>query len=40
MAEEIKSVIQRSRHTLLADTLGVLALITMLVVGLALPGLI
>jgi len=40
MAQEIKSVILRSRETLLADALGVAALIVMLFVGLALPGLI
>ncbi|MEL6839928.1 MAG: hypothetical protein AAFP85_11595 [Pseudomonadota bacterium] len=40
MAEEIKSVIIRSRDTLLMDALGVVALMVMLVVGLALPGLI
>jgi hypothetical protein len=40
MAQEIKSVFVRSRDTLLADALGVIALIVMLFVGLALPGLI
>mgnify|MGYP001804610975 CR=1 FL=1 len=40
MAEEIKSVIVRSRDTIIADALGVAALMVMLVVGLALPGLI
>lgn len=40
MAEEIKSVIARSRDTIVADALGVAALMVMLVVGLALPGLI
>jgi hypothetical protein len=40
MAEEIKSVIERSRNTIVADALGVAALMVMLVVGLALPGLI
>ena len=40
MAEEIKSVIQRSRDTLLADAVGVAALMVILIVGLALPGLI
>ena len=40
MAEEIKSVIARSRDTLLMDALGVVALMVLLVVGLALPGLI
>ncbi len=40
MAQEIKSVIDRSRDTILADALGVAALVVMLFVGLALPGLI
>ena len=40
MAEEIRSVIARSRDTLLADALGVIALMIMLFVGLALPGLL
>ncbi len=40
MAEEIKSVIARSRDTILMDALGVVALMVMLFVGLALPGLI
>jgi len=40
MAQEIKTVILRSRETLLADALGVVALVVMLIVGLALPGLI
>lgn len=40
MAEEIRSVIVRSRETLLADALGVVALMVMLIVGLALPALI
>lgn len=40
MAEEIKSVIERSRNTIVADALGVAALMVMLIVGLALPGLI
>ncbi len=40
MTQEIKSVITRSRDTLLADVLGVIALMVMLFVGLALPGLI
>ena len=40
MAQEIKTVILRSRETLLADALGVVALIVMLIVGLALPGLV
>lgn len=40
MTREIKSVILRSRDTLLSDALGVVALMVMLFVGLALPGLI
>ncbi|MFG5382009.1 MULTISPECIES: hypothetical protein [unclassified Yoonia] len=40
MAQEIKSIIVRSRETLLADALGVVALMIMLFVGLSLPGLI
>lgn len=40
MAEEIKSVFARSRATILADALGVAALMVLLIVGLALPGLI
>ncbi len=40
MAEDIKSVIARSRDTIFADALGVVALMVMLIVGLALPGLI
>ncbi|WP_375255188.1 hypothetical protein [Yoonia sp.] len=40
MAQEIKSVIARSRDTLLMDALGVVALAVMLIVGLSLPGLI
>ncbi|MFQ1700823.1 hypothetical protein ACJ5NV_09525 [Loktanella agnita] len=40
MAREIKSIIVRSRDTILMDALGVAALMVMLLVGLALPGLI
>ncbi|WP_267895710.1 hypothetical protein [Loktanella sp. Alg231-35] len=40
MAQEIRSVISRSRDTILADALGVAALMVMLIVGLSLPGLI
>ena len=40
MAEEIRSVIVRSRETRLADALGGVALMVMLIVGLALPALI
>ncbi|WP_333712892.1 hypothetical protein [Yoonia sp.] len=39
MAEEIKSVLTRSRETIVADALGVAALMVLLIVGLALPGL-
>ena len=40
MAEEIKTVLTRSRDTILADAVGVAALMVLLIVGLALPGLI
>ena len=40
MAHQIKSVIARSRDTLLMDALGVVALMVMLIVGLSLPGLV
>ena len=40
MAQEIKSVIVRSRDTILTDALGVVSLMIMLFVGLALPSLI
>ena len=40
MAEELKSVIVRSRDTLLSDALGVIALMVMLFVGLSLPAMI
>ena len=40
MAQEIKSIINRSRDTIISDALGVVALMVMLFVGLALPGLI
>jgi hypothetical protein len=39
VAKEIKSILIRSRQTLIADALGVLALMGLLFVGLALPGL-
>jgi hypothetical protein len=39
MAEEIKSVLTRSRETIVADAIGVVALMVLLIVGLALPGL-
>lgn len=37
MAQEIKEVIARSRDTLLADALGVVALMVILLTGLTLP---
>ena len=40
MAQELKSVIARSRDTLLGDVLGVVSLVVMLFVGLSLPGLV
>lgn len=40
MAQDIKAVIVRSRDTLLADALGMVALIVMLFVGLSLPAII
>ena len=40
MAKELKSVIERSRETLLADALGAAALMVLLLGGLVLPGLI
>ena len=40
MAEEIKSVLSRSRETILIDAAGVVALMVLLIVGLALPGLV
>ena len=40
MTEEIKSVISRSRDTIVADAVGVVSLVVILVAGLALPGLI
>ncbi len=39
MLIEIKSVIERSSDTLLADFAGAAALIVMLIIGLYLPGL-
>lgn len=38
MAREIGEAIGRARDTILADALGALALLVMLVAGLALPG--
>lgn len=40
MAQEIKSVIIRSRDTIMADALGVVALMVLLFVGLSLPAMI
>ena len=40
MAQEIHSVLTRSRDTIVADAIGVAALMVLLIVGLALPGLI
>ena len=40
MAKEIKTVIDRSGDTILADALGVVSLVVMLFVGLSLPGMI
>ena len=40
MAQEIKSVLTRSRETIVADAVGVVALMVLLIGGLALPGLI
>ena len=40
MAEEIKSVIVRSRDTLLSDALGAVALMVLLFVGLSLPAIL
>lgn len=39
MIQQIKSVANRSRETLLGDAIGMAALMVMLVVGLFLPGL-
>lgn len=40
MAKDIKTVIARSSDTIVADALGVTALIVMLFVGLSLPGMV
>lgn len=40
MAKEITTILIRSRHTLVGDALGVIALVVLLYAGLALPGLI
>jgi len=39
MAKEIKSVIVRSSDTIIADALGVAALVVMLIAALSLPNL-
>jgi hypothetical protein len=39
MAREIRTIIHRSRETILADALGVVALMVMLVGSLSLPAL-
>ncbi|WP_019953650.1 MULTISPECIES: hypothetical protein [Yoonia] len=38
MAKEITTILIRSRHTLIGDALGIVALMVLLFVGLALPG--
>lgn len=40
MAKEIRTILHRSRETILADVLGVTALVVMLVASLSLPTLI
>lgn len=40
MAKEIRSVLQRTRDTLVADAIGAVALLVMLFVGLSLPAMI
>jgi len=40
MAKEIRTVLTRSRDTILSDAIGVAALMILLIVGLALPGLV
>ena len=39
MLDQIRTAAHRSKHTLLADCIGALSLIVMLVVGLHLPAL-
>ncbi len=39
MAREIRTMIERSRDTLVSDAIGALSLVVMLVAGLSLPGL-
>ena len=38
MAKQIKTVIDRSSDTIVADALGLVAIVVMLFVGLSLPG--
>jgi hypothetical protein len=40
MAKELKSVIERSRDTIVPDALGAAALVVLLMGGLVLPGLL
>ena len=40
MAKQIKTAIDRSSDTILADAIGLAALVVMLFVGLSLPGMI
>ncbi len=40
MAKEIKSVIARSRDTIVADAIGAVSLVVILFVGLSLPGMV
>jgi hypothetical protein len=39
MAKDIRTMIERSRDTLVSDAIGALSLVVMLVAGLSLPGL-
>jgi hypothetical protein len=39
MAKDIRTMIERSRDTLISDALGAVSLVVMLVAGLSLPGL-
>lgn len=40
MAKDLKSAIERSSETLIADAIGAASLVVMLVVGLSLPSLL
>lgn len=40
MAREIREILERSRETILADAMGVVALVVILLGGLSLPGLV